>query len=121
MKAITAQILVCKKYGDCSNNGISHRFDEILVACPDGPDEVDEKNPPYNFCKVVKRNLFGRYNVMVEPAQDVPQGHVGWMFGGAVIRSSDERFNKLLRQNPEDTAELIGPVDFHDRSEQFRR
>lgn len=95
------------KHGDHSNHGISERYDEVLVICPDGPVEVDPKDPLENLVKVVKRNLFGRQYVHIEPYA-LANG-VGWMYGGSIIDASDSRFYELTG--------VDYPIHFHDRTE----
>lgn len=89
--------------GDCSNGGISSRFNEILLICEDGFIKVDEENPPENLCKVVKRHLFGRDYYHIEPVAR-PNG-VGWMYGGCIVCTSDSRFR------------FDYPLKLHDRTE----
>ena len=91
--------------GDCSNGGISSRFNDILLICDEGNVEIDEKNPPENLCKLVKRNLFGEEYLHIEPVAN-PTG-VGWMSGGTIIYSCDSRFRNMSRY----------PLSFHDRCE----
>ena len=57
MKAISANIYRANRNVDCSNGGISSRFDEVLIPCETGWIEVDETNPPENLCRIVTRNL----------------------------------------------------------------
>lgn len=93
---------------DCTNNGVSARFRELLVLCPDGFINVDEDNPPENLCKVVKRHLFGRDVYHIEPVA-APEG-AGWMAGGNFAHTSDSRFSKLCDG-------LYGALSIHDRQE----
>lgn len=93
--------------GNCSNHGISERFKEVLVECPDGPIEIDDNNPPENLCKVVTRHLFGKDYKHVEPIAR-PNG-VGWMHGGCIVDSSDSRWHELTG--------ISYPLHLHDRCE----
>lgn len=95
------------KFGDSSNGGISSRFDEIIVECPDGYLKVDLDNPPPNFCVVVKRILWGEEHYYVRPYAE-PNG-VGWMYGGCIVDTSDHRWCKLTEVNH--------PLHLHDRTE----
>ena len=91
--------------GDCSNGGISSRYDDILVICPEGNITVDEANPPENLCKVVTRDLgFGIYK-HIEPVAKADG--VGWMASGAIAYSSDSRFRRMSEY----------PLVMHDRTE----
>lgn len=94
---------------DCSNHGISSKYNEILLECPDGPIKVDEDNLPENLCKVVKRNLFGDVYVHIEPY--IKAKGAGWMYGGTIVDSSDARFGRITGINY--------PVHLHDRDESW--
>lgn len=102
MKALRCGIYERKNFSNCSNHGISEKYDSILLLNPEGNIEVngDEEN----LCKVVKRNLFGdREYYHIEPVAK-PSG-VGWMSGGSIVYTSDSRF-------PFDY-----PLCLHDRTE----
>ena len=103
LKALRISILEDKRIGNCSNHGISERFDEILLICDEG--YVDVKGDEENLCKVVRRNLFGREYLHVEPVK-APTG-VGYMAGGTFVYSSDARFNRISEY----------PLSLHDRCE----
>ena len=78
------------KGGDCSNNGISSRYNEILLICDNGFVVVDDNDPPENLCKVVtKKYSFGTFT-HVEPVAR-PNG-AGWMMGGCLVYTPDSRF-----------------------------
>lgn len=94
------------RFGDCSNHGISERFSEILIEHSQGIKEFDDQNPPENLCKVVEREIFGRYYRHVEPVAR-PTG-VGWMAGGCVVDDCDSRARDLLGDYP---------LRLHDRQE----
>ena len=59
-RALRVEIFESKRFGNCSNNGISSKYDSILLLCEDGPDEVDLDDPPEELCRLVRRTLFGR-------------------------------------------------------------
>lgn len=92
MRALPIQIFK-SKVGDCSNGGISSKYNEILVECPDGHIEVDENNLPENFCKIVTRDLGFAVVQHVEPV--VKPNGVGWMYGGCIVDTSDSRWSRL--------------------------
>ena len=46
MKALPIYVYKHNRLGDCSNYGISSRYDELLLVCPDGYIDIDESNPP---------------------------------------------------------------------------
>ena len=95
---------------DCTNDGISTRYDELLVLCDDGPHEIDLDDPPENLVRLVKRHLFGSDIYHVEPFAR-PTG-AGWMFGGNYAASSDSRYHRL-------TFGMYGAVPVHDRQESW--
>lgn len=95
---------------DCTNNGISSRFDELLCVCPDGFKTVDMDNPPENLVKVVKREFAGRMIYHVEPCVE-PNG-AGWMMGGNYAATSDSRFSALVDGQ-------YGAIAIHDRQESW--
>jgi len=100
MRAISVDIFK-SSMGDCSNGGISSRYKEVLIACVDGNIEVDMDNIPENFCYIDDR--FG--HKFVRPYEEAAE--VGWMAGGSVVYSWDNRFRKLSEY----------PLMLHDRQE----
>lgn len=106
MKALTLEIYK-SRYGDCSNGGISSRYDTILIECDEGYINIDENNIPDNFCVVVERQLFGRTYKHIEPYNRPDKGCVGWMAGGCFVSTCDSRFSKISDY----------PLSLHDRQE----
>lgn len=105
MRALPISIYEDKSIGNCSNNGISSRFREVLLICDSGFINIDENNPPENLCKIVTRNIFGREHKHIEPVAR-PTG-VGWMAGGSICYTCDSRFRELSQY----------PLCLHDRQE----
>lgn len=101
MKAITASIYENKMIGNCSNNGISSRFDRVLILCEDGYIDVDGTEE--NLCEVRYITFGGQTHMFAEPVA-APKG-IGWMDGGSIVYTSDSRF-------PSDY-----PLRLHDRQE----
>lgn len=98
-------------YGDCSNNGISNRFQELLVYCPNGPHHFfSEHELPLNFCMVDYA-----YNVAhLVPAMITEDGMLcprpGWhMYGGNIADTSDSRWHEITG--------TPHPIKIHDRKE----
>lgn len=97
-------------YGDCTNGGISARFNTLLVYCPDGHVTFDsDKETPLNFVAV--REIYGVQHIV--PARiecnRVSARPGWWMNGGNIANDCDSRF-----------AELKGhyyPLCIHDRQE----
>ena len=109
MRALRCSICEPKDLGNCSNHGISARYDNILLICENGPTEIDENNPPENLCKVVTRQFGYKTYVHIEPYAEAKGA--GWMFGGAVISTSDARFHEATG--------VSYPVCLHDRDESW--
>ena len=101
---ISAQIFK-SSFGDCSNNGITHRFTEILIPHEEGWIEVDAFNPPENFCEMEIVNMFGKDHVRLKPKCNNGKWQ---MFGGCFAYSSDSRFDELSEY----------PIPIHDRIEE---
>lgn len=108
MRAIRAYVYKSKQLGDCTNGGVSSKYDSLLVTCDRGWIDVDEDNLPENLMKVVKRENFGQTTYHLEPV--VKATGVGWMNGGNFASSSDGRFSELV-------GGMYGAVAIHDRTE----
>lgn len=107
MRALPINIYESKSIGNCSNNGISSRYKEVLLICEDGFIDIDEENPPENLVKLVTRHLFGRDYKHLEPYNPISKGNVGYMAGGCYCGSSDSRFHRISDY----------PLPLHDRQE----
>ena len=102
MKALPIEVYVTKRHKDCdcTNGGISSKYEQLLLVCDEGYVTIDEKNPPENLVKVVTRNFgFGTYR-HIEPVAKVDEGKVGWMDGGNLAYSCDSRFSRLAGDYP---------------------
>lgn len=110
MKALPVSVYRDARRGDydCTNGGVSSKYNELLIVCDDGFIDVDPANPPENLCNVVKRHLFGRDIYHIEP-WDAPKG-AGWMMGGNYAATSDSRFHALC-------GDLYAAIPVHDRQE----
>lgn len=92
---------------DFSNGGISSRFNTVLVPVKGGHLDVSLDNPPPNFVRIVRRNLFGREYVHLEP-HDLKDRCC--MAGGTFVDTSDSRFSDTIKNGGY-------PVSLHDRTE----
>ena len=108
MKALPIYVYRDSAIGDCTNDGISSKYDRLLLVCDEGFIDVDEKNPPANLVRMVKRYLFGRNVYHIRPWAE-PTG-AGWMFGGNFAHTSDSRFHRMC-------GDMYGAVAIHDRQE----
>ena len=102
LRAISVDIYK-SKIGDCSNHGISEKFDDILLLCEDG--YIDVKGDEPNLCKIVERKVFDHRYLHIEPVAK-PNG-IGWMAGGCLVYSCDSRFRTKSEY----------PLCLHDRCE----
>jgi hypothetical protein len=91
--------------GDCTNNGLSSKFDSLLLIHEEGFIDIDENNPPENLVKVVTRNLYDGVYKHIEPYKKATK--VGYMHGGNYAETSDSRFSKISKY----------PLAIHDRQE----
>ena len=107
MKALPIDVYR-RKGVDCTNDGISSKYDTLLLACDEGFLDVDESDPPENLVKINKRFLGGAYVYRVVP-YNKPTG-AGWMFGGNFAYTSDSRFHRML-------GDVYGAIAIHDRQE----
>ena len=107
MKALPIYVYKTRS-GDCTNGGITSKYNELLLICEDGFVDVDENNPPENLVKVVTRKLWDGEYKHIEPYARTDKGCVGWMFGGNIAHTSDSRFSRVAGNYP---------LKVHDRQE----
>lgn len=111
MKALKLEVFrsyAIYEIGDCTNGGISSRFNEVFLICDAGNRELDEENPPENTVKLVQRLIDGRVVNHLEPINR-PTG-AGWMFGGNFAYTSDSRLMEMV-------GGMYGAIAIHDRQE----
>ena len=107
MRALRIEVFK-SHFGDCSNGGITSKYNELLVICPDGNVEVDDNNPPENLVKIVEKDYGFMVYKHLEPVKK--SDHIGWMAGGCVGYTSDSRFRRMSEY----------PLVIHDRQETQR-
>ena len=82
--------------GDCTNNGISSKYNTLLLVGKDveGYIDVDLDNPPENLVVLVKRNTWGNHeHIHVEPLDGChAEGEKQYMAGGNFCYTSESRF-----------------------------
>ena len=112
MKGLTVYVKK-HKFGASANGGLSERFDELTLVGPavEGPDEPTADAPAV---ELVKRVIGGEVVIHAVPVEPVPSGRVGYMYGGAVIDSSDSRFGEALRRLG---GSSYCAIKLHDRTE----
>ena len=99
-KALLVNIFKHGTY-DCSNHGISERFNEILLLTENGFIDVDATEE--NLCKLDSITFGDRTHYFVRPVTEPKE--IGWMSGGTVVWTSDSRFP------------FEYPLQLHDREE----
>ena len=99
------------RLGDCTNEGISSQFDELLLFCWDGPRSFFyEHELPLNFCMISR--IYGVAHIV--PAMVTEDGEIKprpgwWMYGGNIADACDSRFHALTG--------VSYPLRIHDRKE----
>lgn len=103
--------------GDCTYYGISSRFQELLVVCPDGYITFDaDKETPINLCVVGCTRWQGETYYHLVPAAVNESGQIvkragrWYMMGGNYAATPDSRFSSLLPH-------FHGAIAIHDRWE----
>ena len=96
MKGLLCNILQSKNSPNCSNHGISARYDKVILVDAQGPFEPNENTPAVRL---------GNNNRAYPLNEEGNENTVGPMFGGCFIWSSDSRFPSNQ------------PIPLHDRWE----
>ena len=116
MKALPINVYRTSRLGDCTNGGISSKFDELLIACDEGFIEIDPDNVPENFAMVELRHVYGNRIIPTIYPADIKDGKAvirdgkWWMMGGNYGATSDSRFSRMV-------GDMYGAVAIHDRYE----
>lgn len=102
--------------GDCTNCGISSRFDDLLIYCPSGHVSFDsDTETPLNFCAIFRKETYtGPDYLYVAPAMVDEEGRIvrrpfWYMKGGNIADTSDSRFHEMNGHHY--------PLHIHDRHE----
>lgn len=106
LKGTTARVLRDGSKYDSTNNGISSKFDELIVIGEDVPKRYKGNEDNSNVLKIVKRTLFGSEYLHAEPVNK-PAGVVGPMFGGNFIDVTGSMYGDVSKY----------PIAIHDRFE----
>lgn len=95
---------------DCTNGGVSSKFDTLTLVNVDGPFEPKPDRP----AAILQKGRLGSINIV--PATDEGEPLPGWfMFGGNLAATSDSRFHEAVRKMTGGTH--TGGVNIHDRQE----
>jgi len=100
---------------DPTNGGVSGRCNEILVACDNGPVEVDPANPPENLFMLVGSSYSNSPRLV--PRRITPDELVGPMFGGNYADTSDSRWGKMVAKYYGSAYRFIHCLPIFDRYE----
>ena len=107
MRALPIEVYRNTSFGDCTNDGITSRYDSLLLVCDEGFIKIDEDNLPENLVVLKTRRFgFGEHK-HIEPYAKTDKGCVGWMAGGNIAYSCDSRFREMSQY----------PLNVHDRQE----
>lgn len=91
---------------DCTNGGVSSKYNTLYLVCDEGWLEKDENDP--QVVKLVVNHygwIEGGKYLHCEPINDHNKKEIGYMMGGNFIYTSDSRFPSEY------------PIPIHDRSE----
>ena len=121
--ALSVQVFRTDRLGDCTNDGASSKFDNLLVLVNnrfDGNTEVDLSNPPANLF-TLETNDFGPYRGLKLVPYIGKPGFIGPMFGGNVAGCSDARWTDLIASKVGKPNKFLADyVPIHDRFEDER-
>ena len=87
MRGINATVYRPAIGGDSSNGGLTSRHNRVTLI----GEGIKADHSPTDECPAVILMTKGDY-VYAQPVEPVPQGHIGYMFGGNFIHTSDNRF-----------------------------
>lgn len=107
MKGMILDVFRSKILGNCSNDGISSRVNEVLLV-GEGIPEIFEANNERPAVKLVKRNFVSGPYYHAEPLEK-REGMNGPMFGGTFIFTTDSRVRSITAY----------PIPLHDRFEKW--
>ena len=110
VEGLSVNVYRTDSFGDCSRNGLSAQFDELILIGPgiEGPVIVDLDMPPANLVKLVTKKSEGHEYMFVEPLDGQSSGmktRKWYMAGGNFVYTPDSRFPNTY------------PLPVHDRHE----
>lgn len=116
-RCISCGIFKDALFDDCSNNGISNRYSNVLVPCPSGPEYIEAKSNkdvlPENLCLLNKHQFQDSVTEYFVPNRS-PEG-LGWMHGGTFLFSTDFRFREYYGDRP---IPLYDHQEFHVKNQE---
>lgn len=97
---------------DFSNGGLSSKSNTCYIESDEG--WIEESRVPQD--QIVKLELGAFGTIHLVPIKEIPNGNVGYMFGGCYVATSDSRFSKLVEKLL-GVRSWHGAVALHDRTE----
>ena len=95
MRGLSVSIYTNKEHGTCSNNGISNRFDSVIITSNDYKiEEVFEVTENVPEVVIIKREHRMFKDIIAVPREVLESGK-HYMFGGSFIYTSDSRFAEI--------------------------
>lgn len=118
LRGLSLNVYKTNRYGDCTCDGISSRYNTIIFVDPKNPDlgwiDVDMNNPPENVVLLHKRVVDGKEYLSLQPIDscriksEFNHGDQHWYSaGGNFAYSCDSRFTDYCAY----------PLPIHDRKE----
>lgn len=106
-------------YGECSNFGITHTYDDVLVLCHEGPVKIDLDDPPKNLMRLERGTVAQKAKTLrLVPATGDTTDLIGPMMGGCYASTSDSRWHRILADYVgKENAYIASAVPIHDRYE----
>lgn len=95
--ALSCSIFENKHIGNCSNEGISSKFREVYVICPDGNCVIDLDNPPENLVEFEFKDFGFTKHMRFKPYKTDGKWY---MFGGSFVWTGDSRFRERFGDYP---------------------
>lgn len=105
MKALGINVLKYSDLRDCTNGGISSKYNTLLLICDEGYISIDENNIPDNTAIVEECRIGYKTYFHLRPYKNPDPNKIGYMMGGNFGWCCDSRF-------PFDY-----PLPIHDRQE----
>jgi hypothetical protein len=110
LKGIFCDVLKPCHGTDCTANGITSRYTQVLLI-GDGVPQAFEARPDTPIVRLVRRDIGDRVYCHVEPIEKPEGSWNGPMAGGNFIYSCDSRFHAVSHY----------PLSVHDRFEKWNR
>lgn len=107
-KGLICGIYESKDIGNCSNNGMSAKYKDVLLIFDEEEAQIFEESEDRPTVKIMKKYIGGQEYIYAVPINPPKKGMVGYIMGGCFIYTSDSRFRRYVSPYP---------VPLHDRTE----